>query len=265
MKSPFPGMDPYLESHWGDVHTRLIVYGSDFIRSQMPTDLKVRVEEHVAVEALNGSGHGFYPDIRVIEHPRRSPVAESAGGVATEIAEAAPLVLPYDLEQETQRSIEIIDTKSGNRIVTAIEILSPTNKETEAGRGTYRRKQRDLIDGGVSLVEIDLLRGGDYMMAMPRERLPVEYTTPYRVCVVRGGKARQGEIYRVSLRERLPIFRIPLRETDKDARLDLQAIVDLAYENGGYDDTNYRRDPVPPLSKDDADWADKLLREKGRR
>lgn len=94
---------------------------------------------------------------------------------------------------------------------------------------------------------------------------PVECTTPYRVCVVRGDKARQEEIYRVSLRERLPIFRIPLRETDKDARLDLQAIVDLAYENGGYDDTNYRRDPIPPLSKDDAEWADKLLREQGRR
>jgi hypothetical protein len=25
MKSPFPGMDPYLEAHWLDVHPRLIV------------------------------------------------------------------------------------------------------------------------------------------------------------------------------------------------------------------------------------------------
>ena len=29
MPSPFPGMDPYLESHWRDVHARLIVYISD--------------------------------------------------------------------------------------------------------------------------------------------------------------------------------------------------------------------------------------------
>jgi len=24
MPSPFPGMDPYLEAHWGDIHTRLM-------------------------------------------------------------------------------------------------------------------------------------------------------------------------------------------------------------------------------------------------
>jgi uncharacterized protein DUF4058 len=257
MKSPFPGMDPYLEAHWGDVHTSLITYARDSLQAQMPADLKVRVEE-------NGYEHGYYPDIRVIDNPR--PHLEAPGrGAATEIAVAEPLVVPYELELETQRSIQIIDSKSGNRIVIAIEILSPANKETEEGRATYRRKQRDLRDGDVNLVEIDLLRDGDYVMAVRRGALPVEYTKPYRICVTRSVGARRGEVYRVSLRERLPNFRIPLRETDKDAILDLQAIVSQAYENGGYDDTDYRRDPMPPLSKEDAVWADKLLREKGRR
>lgn len=67
------------------------------------------------------------------------------------------------------------------------------------------------------------------------------------------------------MQDRLPIFRIPLRDGDNDALLDLQAIVDRAYENGGYVDTDYRNDPVPPLRGADDAWADKLLREQNRR
>jgi len=29
MASPFPGMDPYLEQFWRDVHARLIIYAAD--------------------------------------------------------------------------------------------------------------------------------------------------------------------------------------------------------------------------------------------
>jgi hypothetical protein len=47
--------------------------------------------------------------------------------------------------------------------------------------------------------------------------------------------------------------------------LNLQAVVDLAYENGDYTDIDYRVPPVPPLKGEDAAWADELLREKGKR
>ena len=45
MKSPFPGMDPYLESYWGDVHTRLMVYASNQINAQLPDELQARVRK----------------------------------------------------------------------------------------------------------------------------------------------------------------------------------------------------------------------------
>ena len=45
MPSPFPGMDPYLERHWGDVHTRLITSASDPLQKFLPKDLRARVEE----------------------------------------------------------------------------------------------------------------------------------------------------------------------------------------------------------------------------
>jgi Protein of unknown function (DUF4058) len=44
-----------------------------------------------------------------------------------------------------------------------------------------------------------------------------EYRTPYRACVVRGRKRAQVEVYAASIRERLPIIRVPLRKTDPDA------------------------------------------------
>jgi hypothetical protein len=72
-------------------------------------------------------------------------------------------------------------------------------------------------------------------------------------------------VYRVPLRERLPVIAIPLRPADRDVPLALQVGLDQCYRNGGYDDVDYRGAPEPPLAVGDASWADALLREQGRR
>ena len=74
-----------------------------------------------------------------------------------------------------------------------------------------------------------------------------------------------AEIYRVPLREPLPAIRVPLRETDADVGLDLQALITQVYRHGRYDDIDYTVPPVPPLAPDDETWADELLREAGKR
>lgn len=261
MKSPFPGMDPYLEVHWGDVHTSLVTYTRDQLREQVPSDLRVRVEEQVAIEVADGNGAAFYPDVRVVETgTQRSRAILQASGAAV----ADPLILPYEVEPPTLRSIRIVDVHSGNRVVTAIEYLSRANKLGEKRRQQYTSKQEEFLRGGVNLVEIDLLRVGPYVLAAPEEDMPVEYRRPYRICVTRM-HPRRREAYRAPLRERLPIIRIPLRAGDPDVLLDIQALVDRSYEAGGYDDTDYRVEPVPPFEGDDASWADALLREAGRR
>jgi hypothetical protein len=48
-------------------------------------------------------------------------------------------------------------------------------------------------------------------------------------------------LYLLPLRERLPSIAIPLRPQDRDVVLDLQHVVDEAYERGRYDHTDYRR------------------------
>ena len=45
MPSPFPGMDPYLEPFWLDVHARLVTYAADALAEQLPEDLVASTEE----------------------------------------------------------------------------------------------------------------------------------------------------------------------------------------------------------------------------
>ena len=263
MPSPFPGMDPYLEAHWGDVHTRLVTYSGDQLQPQLPGDLVIRVEEYLAVETdEDGKPRGYYPDVRVTEHPNNGGRA----GVrpASAVAVAEPVIVALSTEPPTLHSLKIYDRN--NRVITAIELLSPANKVGDAGRKAYRKKQQDLIEGGVSLVEIDLLREGSYVLYPAEVKLPLDCRGPYRISVVRSWQLDRAEVYRVSLRQRLPAIRIPLRPADGDVVLDLQPLIERCYEYGRYDrDLDYRMDPVPPLTGDDAAWAEALLKEKQRR
>ncbi|MBY0522614.1 MAG: DUF4058 family protein [Gemmataceae bacterium] len=258
MHSPFPGMDPYLEQHWGDVHLNLISHAAGMLNERLPPDLRARAQERIIVD-LPSAERSYFPDLRVVERSGRSGTAVALSGVIV----AEPLEVPF-LEPETQGFLEIIETRPQRRVVTVLEVLSPSNKYAGRGHDLYRQKQRDLADGAVSLVEIDLLRSGPHVLQVPLAQYPPAYRTPYKVCVHRGWKAG-AEIYRLPLREPLPAIRVPLRETDADVPLDLQALITQVYRHGRYDDIDYTLPPVPPLDADDATWADELLRAAGQR
>ena len=264
MPSPFPGMDPYLEQFWRDIHARCIIYAADQLQVHLPADLRARVEERVFVEPAVGATRSVYPDVRVVErgHGRTATTAAEPGPAVAE-----PLVIYVPDEPVTERYIDIIDVASGRCVVTVIELLSLANKVPGEGQELYRRKQRELRDGHVNLVEIDLLRAGDRVLSVGASRIPASHRTPYQVCVYRAVTALPCyEIYRVPLQERLPVIRIPLRLTDVDITLDLQTIIDQCYLNGGYDgDIDYGVEPDPALDTEDARWADALLRQAGRR
>jgi hypothetical protein len=254
-KSPFPGMDPYLETRWRDVHHSLITYAREALAESLPRDLRARIEERVAVEAASGTMRSIYPDVDVVERP-------SAEGST---AAADPLVLRIDDEIPTEGSIQIVEAGSGGRVVTVIEVISPTNRLPGPGQDLYRRKQRELLEGGVNLVEIDLLRSGGRVLVVPTHKLPPSHRTTYLVCVSRAARPGTVEVYRAPLRERLPVVRVPLRASDADVSLDLQALLARCYRAGAWDDIDYKRSPEPPLDPDDAAWADERLRGAGLR
>jgi hypothetical protein len=264
MPSPFPGMDPYLEQFWGDVHHTMINRARAAIQKQLPNDLVARVDERVFVEPSEGLHRRIVPDVRVVERgPREEPVLRATNGVAV----AEPLVIQIAEDEPLRQGfIEIIDIRSGRRVVTVIEVLSPSNKLAGTGRDLYVKKPEELWAAKASLVEIDLLRTGSRVLSAPFELIPEGKRTPYAICARRGWKPFQVEYYPIPLRDRLPAIAIPLRQSDRDVPLDLQSVLNECCEEGRYvDDIDYRQDPDPALKLDDAQWADALLREQGLR
>jgi hypothetical protein len=260
MQNPFPGMNPYLEAHWRDVHTSLMVYIRDQLQTQLPDDLTARVEESVSIDAGEDSRE-VSPDVRVVEEPSGWPTEGGTAVATATIVVADPLLIRVD-EPPTPRHVEIVEPKSGNRVVTAIEVISPTNKRDDDGRKAYRRKQLEYLDSTTNLVEIDLLRGGEHVVAVSPTGVKPSRRAPCYVCIRRAWRHGWSEVVPLPLRERLPAVRIPLRRTDRDVILNLQELIDQCYQRGRYSSIDYRRDSDPPLTGEDAAWADALLRSK---
>jgi hypothetical protein len=259
MKSPFPGMDPYLELTWRDVHHRLCTYGCDMIQEQLGPGLFARIDERLVVDSVFDHVRGIHPDVRVIEK-HREPSMSPAAATATK-----PLVVRIgDSEPAREGFIEIVD--SGGKLVTAIEFVSPTNKRPGDGRTKYRRKQREMLGSRTNMVEVDLTRGGKRAMLAPAHMLPSKAHTDYLACVVRGSRPGEFELYPMPLRQTLAIVGIPLRPIDSDIVLNLQQLVDAVYQKGRYLSTiDYRKPCRPKLASEDAVWADALLKAAGLR
>jgi hypothetical protein len=263
MPSPFPGMDPYLEKYWREVHESLIIYTRDQLQERLPRPLRVRVEQRVILEQESDTLRDVYPDVYVVEHSR--PHAAEQETTPAAVLEEKPLRITLLNGTLTEGYLEIVDASSGNRVVTTIEFLSPTNKLPGDDRKQFRLKQRQMRRAGANLVEIDLTRRGRWTMSIPRGDVPLSHRTTYRICVWRAGRSGCYDVYRVPLLRPLPAVDIPLRPTDSDVRLDLQPLLDRCYEMGSYDDLDYRAEPNPSLEAEDAKLADEWLRSKGLR
>src|SRR5438876_1000794 len=126
MRSPFPGMDPYLEARWGDVHSALCIEIRTALQPDLRRGLRARAEEEVVLEdeAVDTGSQLFCPDLAIIE------TGGGARGLArgSQLATVEPIAIERIPARSRNRWVEIVDTTSGNRVVTAIEILSPGNK-----------------------------------------------------------------------------------------------------------------------------------------
>lgn len=255
MNNPFPGMNPFLEQRWGDFHTSFNVAMRDALNRGLPGDLEARVEESVTVD-YDDEHRTIYPDVNVIE-------VEGETSVATEsaVAVAEPTVVTLRDEPRTERHIEILDRTTGGRVITAIELISPANKTPE-GRAAYYKKQTEFVTARVNLVEIDLIRGGLFVLAMPESKLPRKCRTHYLINVRRATHPEQAFLYPASFTQPLPNIRIPLRPTDIDVVLQLQPLLDECFDRGRYR-LHYQEPLSPALSTEDSEWIKQRLQEQG--
>jgi len=230
MPSPFPGMNPYLERDtvWHDFHQSFVTAARDAIAAQVRPKYTVKLEEHIYIHELTADERFAVgrPDLSVLRGP-----GEGVQGSAAKATAPPPAYgrLPVATDVECESFIEIRDRES-NELVTAIELLSPSNKRIGSDREQYLSKRRELLRSGAHFIEIDLLRGGP---RLPVEDLP---DCEYYAIVSRVEERPKVGIWPVRLRERLPAIPIPLRSPDLDAHLDLQVVLNRVYDAAGYED-----------------------------
>jgi hypothetical protein len=251
-------MDPFLEgSLWTTLHFTL---SAEIVRELAPK-LRPRylvlpaecfvMETPESVAITTGD---VYPDVAVAERHTWPSTHEE-----TRIA-AAPLELATIIPSPVPHvTIEIRDT-AHRQLVTAIEVLSPTNKRGD-GYEEYLAKRRRILLSSAHILEIDLLRRG-YRMPM-QEPLP---TMPYFVFLSRSEKRPLTEIWPIALNEPLPVVPVPLLPDDADVPLDLQRAFTATYDLLGYDlAIDYRQSPEIPLQGAAATWLEERLRAAGLR
>lgn len=230
MTSPFPGMDPYLESPdiWPDFHHAIAVGMSGELNRNLPRPYYSRISSE--------------------------PESPDKG------------------EPVRHHFVEIRDASRGHKLVTLIEILSPSNKRPGPDRDAYRAKQDEVLASDASLIEIDLLRGGDHVLPdlnLSAFVAQIEPPPDYLVLVSRAWKRAAGgvgyEVFPCGLREWLPCLPVPLKEGEDPVPLDLQFVANRAYAGGPYlrGAVDYAKPPDPPLAPQDAPWAEELLRARG--
>ena len=261
MPSPFPGMDPYLESPalWPDVHHELISEIRAALNPALVPRYVARVELRVYISDDDDPGRQvLVPDLRVEKTPGRrvakAPKKEPA------VASAEPLIVPTLMDEEIEEAFLKIIRVESEELVTLIEVLSPANKvRGSRGRKSFMEKRRDIMETDVNWVEIDLLRAG-----VPSVTDPPLRPSDYRILVSRGDQRTRTRFWPVGVRQPLPVVPIPLRGKEPEAPLDLASVLRAVYDRAAYDaSVDYRKPPQPPLEGDDARWARELLRGRG--
>ncbi len=238
MPSPFPGMDPYIEASesWEDFHVSFLTYIRDSLRREIGLGYSVRIENRAVLEA--------WPE------EADEPVLLGEFG-------PGPITIDNVTPRLEKESYVVVRRQSDQKLVTVIELCSPTTK-MPIGRVQYSLNRASLLRQDVHLVEIDLLIRG--------KRLTMKAPLPpgdYYAFVSRAERRPTGEVCAWSLRNRLPTIPIPLLEPDPDFRLDLAALFAEAYERGSYHrELKYTGEPPAFLRPADRDWVRDMIKAK---
>jgi hypothetical protein len=232
-------MDPYLERPeiWRDFHDSLITYIREALQPLLRPKYAALTQDRLYVIE---SERPIYPDLAVVETSASSEPRSSQGVLVVD----EPVVIPLWREEVREPYIQIIEPAAENRVVTAIEVLSPDNKAAGSGRTSYVQKREEFWLGGTHLVEIDLLRSGLPTVRVEEQSLAGLAPWRYVVAVTRILLPRR-EIYSFPLERRLPRIRIPLAAQDPDVVLDLQAAFERTWDAGPYPELLYYENPPP--------------------
>ncbi|MGZ6075296.1 MAG: DUF4058 family protein, partial [Isosphaeraceae bacterium] len=106
MPSPFPGMDPYLESqgYWPDFHTRFMTYCCDALNDHLSDSYEARLGEQLRlVERREPQARTVFPDVAILEGgPGRRTSAQSETAAGVLMLEPVTIDLPVEEIEEVR-------------------------------------------------------------------------------------------------------------------------------------------------------------------
>jgi hypothetical protein len=231
-------MDPYLElpAYWSDFHFTFINYWREAIADVLPPEYEAALGERVYLVEHDPEARRLgYPDVAVTEGERSAAPPSRPASAATLEPVTIPLTI---LEGPRETYIEILH-QPDRRLVAALELLSPANKE-QPGRTEYLAKRQALLRQDVHLVELDLLLGG--------LRLPLQKPLPpadYYYFLSRADRRPDCQVYSWTLRDPLSTLPLPLRAPDPDVFINLATVFTTAYDRGRFRRRLPYQGPVP--------------------
>jgi hypothetical protein len=254
MRSPFPGMDPFLENpfFWHQVHSRLIVAVSNDLGLRLRPKYYAAIETRTYLDSGDGNIFVGIPDGVVFANnvDRSNPRTQTPTVVASQ-PQRVRLIEPIEVKE---RYLEIRRVGT-HQVIAAIEILSPKNKRGE-GRKSYLKKRQLILDSASHFIEIDLIRA---FTPMPLDGNQVP--SHYRILVSDSRDRPEADLYSFNLRDSIPVISIPLQSEDTPITLDLTSLLHDVYEQGCFDlQINYQ-DPIPEPGLLEADrlWLEQLI------
>lgn len=251
MASPFPGMNPYLEQDtvWSDFHHGFCSVLKRALVPLVQPACFVKIDEHIYIHEEGERELIGRADVAFTRRHR-----DASNGSTSAVLDAPVIVqvsgAPFE---ERVPYVEIFD-KRLRQVVTLIELLSPANKRKGSDREQFLGKRRQVLGSEVNYVEIDLLRGGP---RLPIDDMPA---CDYYVLISPADDRPEMGFWPIGLRETLPTIPIPVPRLKRRVRIDLQTLLHQAYDEAGYGSYIYDGSPQPPLRKEDARWAKRVLR-----
>lgn len=253
-KSPFPGMDPYIEARglWEDFHEDLIQEIKRKLSADLPEGYVARTRSRNYVELVDPVAEaqerrGIIPDVSIHEDLSRAPA--STVGTFTGLAVSEPVTMTALAEVEIkENAIEVLKIDPDYKLVTCIEILSSTNKRTgSVGWNEFREKRSVLLGGFANYVEFDLLRRGKR-----HAMVPPWPDSPYYLMVMRREEAPQCKVWPAYSVRPLETVPIPLLPSDSDVFLPLQSLVENVFTSlRYYEQMKYDRPVTLKLTPDE--------------
>jgi hypothetical protein len=257
-------MDPYLEHPviFPGVHDSLVTYLREAMQARLPAPYYADITDRVWVEVAERE-RLIGPDVSVLHQgDDEAETAMESGGVAL-ATRTQPVVFRVLQDECREPFVDIYTRIEGEeRLVTTIEVLSLTNKTPgEKGQRLYLQKQEEVLDSPVSLVEIDLLRGGEPTTVGRDWWHKYGRDYDYHVSVCPSYSIKQYG-YPFRLADMLPEIAVPLLEKDGSIAVDLQEVFHRVYDTGPYRRRiRYGKDQiVPPLSAEQLTWHNDVLR-----